>query len=97
MKLNCVWKPRWRDRAKVHGVTALQQLIRRIRSMKVPPEDNVNPSGGKVAKIYERCDETTLTPVLRAPAYLGFCSASDRQLQLQCCILILQCTEMAAR
>lgn len=58
MTLNCVWKPRCRDRAKVHGVTALQQLIRRIRSMKVPPEDNDKPSGGKVCGRY---GETTHT------------------------------------
>jgi len=82
MKVNCVWKPRWRDRAKVHDVTALQQLIHRIRSMKVPPEDNVNPSGDKVTKVCKRYGETTLTPVLRVPACQGFCSASDRHCQL---------------
>ena len=95
MELKCVWQPWCRDWAKVHGVTALQQLIRRIRSMQVPPEDRVNPSGGKVAKICERQGETALTPVLRVPAVLGFCSSlgSNRQF----CILILQCTERAAR
>jgi hypothetical protein len=76
MELKCVSKPWSRDRAKVHGVTALQRLSRRIRSMKVPPEDTVNPSGGKDAKICERYGETALTPVLHVTACLGFFSAS---------------------
>jgi len=45
--------------------------------MKVSPQDYINPSAGKVAKICERYGETTLTPVLRVPACLGFFSAQS--------------------
>jgi hypothetical protein len=41
VELKCVWKPRWKDRPKVHGVTELQQLSLRILSMTVPWEENL--------------------------------------------------------
>jgi len=60
-----------RDRARVHGVTALQRLIRRIRSMKVSPEDNVNPSGGKIVKICGRYGGTTLNTCTACTGMFG--------------------------